>query len=883
LTRGAEGGRQAVGTAPGGQVRGRRRRRLRWGRVLLLAAAVAALFAAGFGGAYVLSALRGVPPLSAANLDAFQTSFIYDIQGKVVEPVPGATNRVPIASLAEVPADVQHAFIAKEDSRFYENPYGIDIRAILRAAWTDLILRRPAQGASTIPQQLARRSFPIGSADTLRRKIQEAVLAFELTRHYTKAEILTMYLNQVYFGQGAYGIQAAAQTYFGVPVGKLTLGQGALLAGLVRAPSVYDPYAHPQLALQQRDIVLDLMQQQGYITSAQAAAAKAQTLQQMNLQTTRPAQDYKYPYYVDAVVAELQQHFTDQQIYAGGLRIYTALNPTVQQAAEDAMHQVLDKPFPLSANPHMESAIVVMDQHNGDVEAIVGGREHTSTLGFDRATSAERQPGSAMKPLAVYVPALEAGMTPATVIDDAPKAYPDNGKLWIPTNDNDEWDGLTTLREALRRSVNEVAVRVLARIGVTRGYQSAVRLGLTDLTPKDQNLSLALGGTTDCCTPLEMARAYATIANGGYRVDPEIVLKVTDAAGNVLFQATPSRTPVLSPQVAYVMTNMLESVVEPQPDGGWIQNWGTAPDAAVPGWPTAGKTGTTSLDKDAWFVGFTPALTAAIWAGYDTPRAMNQVWGGAYGAPMFRAIMEQALKGVTPTDFPKPSGIVTAPIDAKSGDLPGPLTPAAWVRDEVFIQGTQPTTTSTVWVQRGVDSANPALLWDPTCGAPEVTKVFLNRPPVTLADVSGMAAQLGLPPSRLIPTDMSLAPPVQTCSGAPQATGAATASATATPGVCQPQAAGKTEVCAITLAAGAPIQPSVIQAVLGQPLQLAVTATTGTHRLMIASLNVDVTLQPGQSVTLLRTPTQAGTFPIYDALSPGGEGAVLVVGRSGGA
>ncbi|HVB09947.1 MAG TPA: PBP1A family penicillin-binding protein [Bacillota bacterium] len=857
--------------------------------MFFLASVVLVLLAAGYGAAYVVSALHGLPSLGAADASAAQTSFIYDLQGKMIEPVPGATNRVPIGSIAEVPLDVQHAFIAKEDSRFYQNPYGIDIRAILRAAVTDLVQHRPAQGASTIPQQVARGRFPIGTADTLKRKLQEAVLAFELTRHYTKDEILTMYLNEDYFGQGAWGIQAASQTYFGVPVGKLTLGQGAMLAGLVRAPSVYDPYAHPQLALQQRNIVLDLMLQQGYITAAQNTAAKAQTLQQMNLQSSRPAQDYLYPFYVDAVVAQLQQHFTDQQIYTGGLHIYTALNTTVQQAAENAMHTVLDKAFPLSATPHMESAAVVMDQNNGDVEAIVGGREHTSTLGFNRATSAQRQPGSSMKPLAVYVPALESGLTPATVIDDAPKAYPDNGKLWIPTNDNTEWDGLTTLREALRRSVNEVAVRVLDKIGIMRGYQSAVRLGLTDLTPKDQNLSLALGGTTDCCTPLEMARAYSTIANGGYRVDPQIVLKVTDAAGNVLFQSTPTRTPVLSPQVAYVMTNMLESVVEPQPDGGWIANWGTAPDAAVPNWPTAGKTGTTSLDKDAWFVGFTPALTAAIWAGYDTPQAMNQVWGGAYGAPIFRAIMEAALKGQTPTDFSKPNGIVTAPIDAKSGDLPGPLTPAAWVRNEIFVQGTQPTTTSSVWVQRQVDSANPALLWDPTCGAPPVTKVFLNRPPVTLADVASMAAQLGLAPSKLIPTDMALAPPLQTCSGAPQsptasatASAAATGSASATPGVCPPVNPGQTQICAITLGENRPIEPSVIQGVVGAPIQLAITATSGSHRLIIRALNVDVTLQAGQSVTLLRTPTQVGTFPVFDAMTPGGEGAVLVVSKAGG-
>jgi penicillin-binding protein 1A len=850
------------------------RRRIVWRRLFLLLAAAIVLFAIGAGGAYVYAAISGLPSLQEADVNRFQTSFIYDIHGNRVEPIPGTTNRVPIASLAEVPPDVQHAFVAKEDARFYQNPYGIDIRGIVRAAWTDLVLHRAAQGASTIPQQLARNRFPIGSARTLKRKLQEAILAFELVRHYTKDEILTMYLNQVYFGQGAYGIQAAAQTYFGVPASKLTLAQGALLAGLVRAPSVYDPFNHPQLALQQRNIVLDLMVQQHYITAAQAAAAKAQSLQAMGLQPSRPSEPYKYPYYVDAVIAQLQQHFTDQQIYAGGLQVYTALDPQVQQATEDAAHAVLDKTFPLSANPHLEAAAVVMDPYTGYVEAILGGREHTQTLGFNRAIDARRQPGSAMKPLAVYTPALEAGLTPATVIDDSPVAYPNNGKPWIPTNDNNQWDGLTTLREAVRRSVNVVAVKVLQQIGVDRGYATAVRLGLEHLQPQDKNLSLALGGVTDCCSPLEMARAYSTIANGGYRVDPIIVTKVTDPAGNVLYQATPQRTQVLSPQVAYLMTDILESVVEPQPDGGWIYNWGTAPLAAVPGWPTAGKTGTTSEDKDAWFVGFTPKLLAAIWAGYDQPRAMDQVWGGAYGAPMFRAIMEKALAGQTPTDFPRPAGIVTSPIDAKSGLLPGPLTPPQWVRTEVFIAGTQPTATSAVWVQRQVDSADPSLLWDPTCGAPPVTKVFLDRPPVTLADVRGMAAELNLPPARLIPSDMALAAPTRSCSQAAPAGG--TTGGTGS-GVCAPPPDARLEDCTLTLAAGQPIQPTVVEAVVGRPLSLTATAVSGQHRLIVQALNIDVALQPGQTVRLLRTPDQAGTFPIVDAAGQGEAGAVLVV------
>lgn len=822
-----------------------------------------------------MAAVRTLPAFDQANVNTFQTSFIYDLQGKRIEAIPGAAQRVPIASLSQVPLHVQNAFIAKEDARFYQNPWGIDVRAIIRAAWTDFILHRPAQGASTIPQELARHTFPIGSARTLKRKIQEAILAFELSRRYTKHEILTMYLNQIYFGQGAYGIEAAAEGYFGEPPQKLTVAQGALLAGLVRAPSLYDPFVHPQVAIQQRNIVLGLMEQQKYISASQETAAKALTLQEMGLRKSAPAAaaKYAYPYYVDAVITQLRKHFSDTQIYNGGLQVYTALVPTIQQAAQDAMHSVLDKPFPLKDKPHLESAAVVMDQSTGYVEAIVGGREHKGVLDFNRAIAARRQPGSSMKPLAVYIPAFEEGMTPATVIDDAPKAWPANGKLWIPTNDNDRWNGLTTIREGVRRSINEVAVRTLAKVGVQRGYQTAIQLGLMHLQPSDEHLPLALGGTTDCCSPLEMARAYSTIANGGYRVDPLIVLKVTDAQGNVLYQQTPHRTRVISPQIAYLMTNVLESVVEPQPPGGWIQNWGTAPKAAVPGWPTAGKTGTTSQDKDAWFIGYTPKLTAAVWAGYDKPRAMNQVWGGAYGAPIFHDIMVKALAGQKPIHFPHPSGIVTAPIDAKSGLLPGPLTPAAWVRTEVFIQGTQPTTQSNVWVQRQVDSANPKELWQPGCAGTPLTKVFLNRPPVTIQDVKAWAAQLGLAPQRLIPTDMALAPPQNKCSppaGVSPGTGGAT-------DICAPPAQGGTESCTITLAAGQPIQPAVIQAVAGRQLRLTVTAVSGMHHLVIKALNVDVSLQPGHSVILMRTPQKTGAFPVIDTLAQGTPDAILVV------
>jgi penicillin-binding protein 1A len=378
-----------------------------------------------------------------------------------------------------------------------------------------------------------------------------------------------------------------------------------------------------------------------------------------------------------------------------------------------------------------------------------------------------------------YIPALEAGLTAGTVVDDALHVY-DVGPgqpPYAPVNDDGRYYGLTTLTEALRRSVNTVAVQVLDRIGVQTGLRNGRRMGLP-LTQADAHLSLAIGGTTDCCTPLDMASAYAAIANGGVRVTPRLVLRVVAPDGRVLVDNPERRRRVVDPRVAYVMTRMLETVDEPQPNHGWnvVQgpldsNWGTGYDATVqdnvPGWPTAAKTGTTNSSVDAWYVGYTPKLAAAVWVGYDRPQPMDGAYGGTLAGPIFKQTLEAALAGERPTDFPRPAGVVRAPIDIKAPPwtvaMPGPLTPAADVRQEWFVDGTQPTRTSPLWQSCGNGG------------------VFLARDAYSWAWAGRMAGLVGKPAWSLLPLDQTMLSPDQACwgsgAGPGSASGAASASA----------------------------------------------------------------------------------------------------------
>ena len=732
-------------------------------------------------GGVVAAVYAGAPSLASPAGQLSISSTIYDANGNIVAAVPNGIDRQPV-TLAQIPQMVQSAFVAIEDRRFYTNfNDGLDLKGIARAALADL-RGRPTQGASTITDQLAKNLY-LQDNGSIIYKLKELWLGMQLAAHNSRSTILDDYLNTIYLGDGAYGVQAASLAYFGVPVNQVNLQQAALLAGLPQAPSAYDPRVNPSLARTRRNEVLQTMAAQGLISAARAAAAEAAPLG-LSARPALVAANTNYPdaWFVDAAITQLEQvnHITAQQLTNGGLRIYTTLQPKVQAAADKAVATMAGNP---NAPSNLQAAEVVMDPSNGNVLAIVGGRKHTAPFAYDRALQAERQPGSSIKPLVDYIPALEHGLTAGTVVDDALHTFniPGSGP-YTPTDDGPPYYGLTTLDEALRRSVNTIAVQVLNRIGINTGVNNAQKMGLP-LTNKDRNLSVALGGTTDCCTPLDMADAYSAIANGGYRVTPRIITRVVAPDGAVLVDNTVQKVRAVPANVAYVMTKMLETVDQPQPNKGWNvlsgpmdSNWGTGYDATVqdniPGWPTAGKTGTTNGNKDAWYVGYTPKLAAAVWVGFDTPRSLANMYGGTFAGPIFRQTLTAALAGQTPTHFPRPAGVVQAPIDIKAAPwtvaLPSALTPAADIRTEWFVAGTQPSRPSTLWVRRLVDPQDPSLGWTPACGDLPISKVFLNRSPITPAQDRHLALAAGIGPSKggwqsVVPVDMGLRPPQQTC------------------------------------------------------------------------------------------------------------------------
>ncbi|MBX6350846.1 MAG: PBP1A family penicillin-binding protein [Clostridia bacterium] len=873
------------------RVRRRRRRRVRWWRLVLLLAFLLLFVLGAFGVGFVVSAVRAMPSIDSLRPSPALTSVIYDRYGRPAVDIPAIENRLPV-DIDKVPKHVQDAFVAIEDSRFWTH-HGIDLYGIARAALQDVLHGNRSQGASTITQQLARNAFPIGRERTFERKVQEAILAIELERTMTKKEILEAYLTWINLGEGAYGIEAAARTYFGKPAAELTLAEGALLAALPKAPSAYDPFLHPEAALARRNLVLDRMAELGFITKAEAEAAKAEPLG-VKPPAERPSQgDYKYPYFTDYVIDQLEAlGFTDRQIFNGGLHVYTTLDPKVQEAIESAVADDFaalaksDKRFALDADPRLEVAAVILDQKTGEILGMVGGRVHDKARTLNRVWQARHQPGSAIKPLAVYTPAFAVGYTPATVVDDRPWVISQPGqKPWIPVNDPPGYQGLTTIREAVRRSVNAVAAETLQMIGVDTGFEYAQKLGLTSLDPKrDKVPSLALGGLTHGVTPLEMARAYATLANGGVRTDPIAILKVTDSEGHVLkdgsgrpAEYSTTYTPVVSPEVAYLMTDVLRSVPDAYPSAtGWLQNWSTAPRAHIDGWQVAGKTGTTDDQKAVWFAGYTPVYTGVVWVGYDEERRMAGSSGGRWAAPIWHDMMARALAGVKPVPFTVPDDIVHRVVDIKSGKLASPLTPPAFQRVETFIRGTEPTEVSDAWEEVQVTPTDPPMRWSWGCPYPPVTKVFLKRPPLGFDEVKPIAqlkygsAYTDEKALAMIPADMSLVAPEKVCGLGVLPPGASEAASE--PGG-PPGSEGAPPppiTIPVRVKSGQLLSPSAIDARVGQEVTLVFQNGDDAieHEIAIEDWGVDVKVPAGGTATVTVVPKEPGN-PIMRCIEPG--------------
>ncbi len=699
-------------------------------RLAIVAGIFILLVFAGTGVGLVLFSAKNMPAWSPTALQPNLPSFLYDKDGKEVTKIY-VENRVPV-QFEKVPDSLKNAFLATEDIRFYQHN-GLDVRRILGALLADVKAGKAAQGASTITQQLVKRAF-LTPEKTLRRKIQEALLAVQVERKYTKEEIFEMYLNQIYFGEGAYGIQSAAQVYFGKDAEDLTLEESALLVALPKAPNSYDPYKDISAATKRRNIVLDNMAKYGFISDTQAEEAKTKDIV---LTGTRAKElnTYKFPYFVDYITELLIAKYGEDKVYKGGLKVYTTLDPAIQASAEEALAN--SKNFPKAKYDDKglvqpQAAMVVLDQHTGFIKAIVGGRDHKQKRQFNRATDAVRQPGSAFKPIIDYGPAIEKGKAPADVVDDSPTKF---GSHEFKNYDG-QFHGLVTYRKAITNSYNIPAVKILKETGISKAIGFARKLGISTLVDKkDENLSMALGGLTRGVKPLELAGAFGAFGNDGVYVQPTAITKIEDRDGNIIDQFKPQKSIVMKKTTAYIMTSMLRSVVTS----------GTGTGASLGSRPVAGKTGTTSDYKDAWFAGYTPELTTVVWMGHDDPQPMRGITGGTYPARIWRAVMSKALKDVPVVDFKRPAGIVSETVCSESGNLPSDICPQEELVTDIFAKGTVPSKVCDVHVLVKVCEESNQL---PTDKCPSVvSRAFVKgkEPTQTCTLHNGDAAVLGVP------------------------------------------------------------------------------------------------------------------------------------------
>ncbi|NLC16190.1 MAG: PBP1A family penicillin-binding protein [Firmicutes bacterium] len=643
---------------------------------------------AGFAAAVVVSAIRDLPALANLEPKASEISIIYDRNGDIWTELRASEYRIPI-SISDMPQHLIDAVLAAEDHRFYSHP-GFDLKAIMRALYQNIKDDSTLQGGSTITQQLAKIAF-LEHDRTLKRKVQDVIVAVLMERKYTKKEILEMYMNQVHFGRGAHGVEAAARAYFAKPASELTVDEAAFLAGTIRAPSYYGDKSNLEQGVKRRNTVLSQMAEYGFITPDEAELYKSKPL---NIIDHEPMVVTEGGYFLDYVLQQLLARYPADLVYGGGLRVHTTYSPSAQRAAESAIREVLDPVFPYKADEdNIEAAAVVMDVRTGHLLALVGGRKHEGMLGWNRATDAKRQPGSAFKPLSVYIPALEMGLGPYTVIDDSPVTWvdPTTGEEFSPRNYSGTFQGLVTMRRGVIESLNVVACKVQDMVGLKASLEMAERLGITTLvkTPdsggrSDLTRSLALGGLTYGVTPLDMAVAFGTIANRGIQVEPLAILKVEDRNGNILEEHSVNRQIVISEEAAYLMTSMLQDVLTVT--GGTGQ-------AAYFGRPAAGKTGTTSDWKDACFAGYTPSTVGVVWMGYDQQKTMAQwrITGGSYPARIWNAMMKAATADMPVEDFTRPDTIVEIQVCKKSGLLPGPHCPEEDIITELGIKGKTPT------------------------------------------------------------------------------------------------------------------------------------------------------------------------------------------------
>ncbi len=674
--------------------------------VIISAAIILFALAFGFLGS-IFSFIGNIPSIS--SLEEYTPSLvtkIYDNKGELITEL--FTERRTLVPIQELPADLKNAFIAIEDVEFYKH-WGISPKGILRASLNNLARRRVAQGGSTITQQLAKTIF-LSPERTFLRKLKEFIITLELEHNYSKEEIFQLYVNQIYLGSGAYGVESAARIYFSKHAKDLTLGESAMIAGLPRAPNYYSPFTNVDRARNRRATVLRKMRELKFITPEQEAQADAELLntEKSSIPTAIA------PYFIEYVRQQLEPVYGNNMIYRGGLSIYTTLDINAQKAAEKSMEDALSQ-FDKERAPYLialstpsvmagtstmkvEGALVAIDPKTGGIRAMVGGRDFRTSQ-FNRAVQAHRQPGSSFKTF-VYTAALESGFSPVTVLDDAPRIYSYDGlnwnlmsnttdylatvpkedledpmKIWFPQNYANKYYGKVLLRTAVEHSLNECAVEVIEKVKPHKVVEFARRMGIK--SPLMPTLSLALGSSE--VTVMEMTGAFGVLASGGIRTEPYAIVRVEDKDGRILEENLPQESDVLPPQLCFVMSNILRGVVQR----------GTGVAASWLGRPCAGKTGTTNDCSDAWFIGFTPQLVAGIWVGYDSRRPLgDKMTGGRVACPIWASFMSGALQGEPVLNFSPPDGVVFSLIDSKTGLLALSSSPNAYL--EAFLKGTEP-------------------------------------------------------------------------------------------------------------------------------------------------------------------------------------------------
>jgi 1A family penicillin-binding protein len=567
-----------------------------------------------------------------------ETSYIYDIKGKMLASLHGETHREVVA-LDQVSPDLKRAVIAIEDSHFYQH-HGVNLYSIGRASMANWQKGGVSQGASTLTMQLVKNLF-LSRERTVTRKLAEVILAVRLEEVFDKNEILEMYFNNIYWGHNNYGVQTAAQSYFNKPASQLNLAESAVMAGLIQAPEQYSPFVNRQEMKRRQTLVLNRMEELGWISAEQKTAAL-----NTELKFGKPSawQGSKSPFITEAVVRELYQKFGKDKVIQGGMRIQTTIDYDFQKMAEGVVAQGYQnlRSWGVRAD---QVALVAVDPRTHFVKALVGGIDYKQSQ-FNRATQAQRQPGSSFKPFVYYTAFASGRFTPYSTVVDAPVSYRVPSGYYSPKNYGGKYSGAMSVRTAIARSQNVPAVKIGRSVGMDKVIEVCRSLGIK--SPLIPVISLPLGSMG--VTPLEMAGAYATFASNGWHSEPSVIMQVTDSRGNILLDNRPKPQLILDPWATASLTSSLKAVIEE----------GTAKNAAL-GRPAAGKTGTTSSERDVWFVGYTPQLATAVWVGNDNYRSLGKgVTGGSYAAPIWRKFMlnahanEPVLQFPSPSNFPRP-------------------------------------------------------------------------------------------------------------------------------------------------------------------------------------------------------------------------------------